>query len=110
MLRDELLALKAKADPAPGDLVFPTQAGTASNRHNVRSRVLARAVKKASAKLAEAGKPPIPAGVTNHTLRRTFCALLYEAGASPAYAMSQMGHASAALALEIYSKVMRAQT
>jgi len=106
MLRDELLALKASTDPAPGDLVFPTQAGTARNRHNVRARVLARAVEKASAKLVAAGRSPLPAGVTNHTLRRTFCALLYEAGASPAYAMSQMGHASATLALEIYAKVM----
>ena len=33
--------------------------------------------------------------MTNHTLRRTFAALLYEAGASPAYVMSQMGHTSA---------------
>jgi integrase len=34
--------------------------------------------------------------VTNHTLRRTFASLLHEAGASPAYGMSQMGHTSAA--------------
>jgi hypothetical protein len=44
--------------------------------------------------------------VTNHSLRRTFCALLYEAGASPAYVMSQMGHTSATLALEVYAKMM----
>lgn len=44
--------------------------------------------------------------MTNHSLRRTFCALLYEAGASPAYVMSQMGHTSATLALEVYAKVM----
>jgi len=31
---------------------------------------------------------------------------LYEAGASPAYVMSQMGHSSSSLALEVYSKVM----
>jgi hypothetical protein len=31
---------------------------------------------------------------------------LYEAGASPAYVMSQMGHASSALALEVYAKKM----
>jgi hypothetical protein len=42
----------------------------------------------------------------NHSLRRTFCALLYEAGATPAYVMAQMGHTDASLALEIYSKVM----
>jgi hypothetical protein len=31
---------------------------------------------------------------------------LYEAGASPAYVMAQMGHTSSALALEVYTKVM----
>ncbi len=39
-------------------------------------------------------------------MRRTFASLLYESGASPAYVMAQMGHESAALALEVYSKVM----
>jgi len=39
-------------------------------------------------------------------MRRTFCALRYEAGASPPYVMSQMGHESADLALERYAKVM----
>ena len=51
-------------------------------------------------------KARIQDGVTNHTLRRTFASLLYEAGASPAYVMSQMGHASSALALEIYARKM----
>jgi integrase len=107
MLRDELLSLKASRDSAdPGELVFPTKAGTARDRNNVRSRVLAPAVARANARLAEVGRPPLQPGITNHTLRRTFCALLFEAGASPAYAMQQMGHANAALALEVYSKVM----
>ena len=44
--------------------------------------------------------------MTNHSLRRTYCALLYESAASPAYVMQQMGHTDAALALAIYSKVM----
>jgi integrase len=44
--------------------------------------------------------------VTNHSLRRTFASLLYEAGATPAYVMSQMGHESSALALEVYTRVM----
>jgi integrase len=44
--------------------------------------------------------------VTNHALRRAFCALLYEAGATPAYVMAQIGHRDASLALEIYTKVM----
>ena len=44
--------------------------------------------------------------MTNHTLRRTFASLLYEAGASPAYVMAQMGHTDASLALQIYAKAM----
>jgi hypothetical protein len=31
---------------------------------------------------------------------------MYEAGATPAYVMAQMGHTDASLALEIYSKAM----
>ena len=106
MLRDELLSAKARAEASdPDDFAFPTRTGTKRDRNNVRARVLAPAVKRANAKLAEAGRAEL-VGITNHTLRRTFCALLYEAGASPAYAMAQMGHTSAALALEVYSKVM----
>jgi integrase len=107
MLRDELSSLKASRPTSePDGFVFATKAGTPRDRNNVRSRVLAPAVARANAKLAEAGRAPLQAGITNHTLRRTFCALLFEAGASPAYAMAQMGHSSAARALEVYSKVM----
>jgi hypothetical protein len=45
--------------------------------------------------------------VTNHALRRTFASLLYEAGASPAYVMAQMGHTSSALALQVYARKMQ---
>ena len=55
---------------------------------------------------AGAGLPAIQEGVTNHSLRRTFASLLYEAGASPAYVMSQLGHTSSALALEVYARKM----
>jgi len=105
-LRDELAAAKARARTAGAtDLVFPTQRGTARDRHNVRARVLATAVSRANAARAEARLPPI-VGATNHTLRRTFASLLYEAGASPAYVMAQMGHTSSALALEVYARKM----
>jgi hypothetical protein len=40
-------------------------------------------------------------------LRRTFASLLYEAGASPAYVMAQMGHTSSALALDVYARVIQ---
>jgi hypothetical protein len=71
--------------------------------------VLGRAIERANQKLAEAGRGPVQDGVTNHTCRRTFASLLYEAGASPAYVMSQLGHTSAALALEVYAKKMERQ-
>jgi len=49
---------------------------------------------------------PSATGSRTTSLRRTFASLLYEAGASPAYVMSQMGHTRAALALEGYAKKM----
>jgi integrase len=73
---------------------------------NISNRVLAKAIERANARLEEAGMPSIAAGLTNHTLRRTFASLLYEGGATPAYVMAQMGHESAERALEIYAKVM----
>jgi integrase len=107
LLLDELKAHKAKARHAePDNLVFPTRTGSQRDRSNVRARVLVPTIERANKKARKAGKPEIQQGVTNHTLRRTFASLLYEAGASPAFVMGQMGHESAALALEVYSKVM----
>ncbi|MHB8649709.1 MAG: tyrosine-type recombinase/integrase [Gaiellaceae bacterium] len=99
---------KHRADQAtldPNALVFGTSNGREQSRSNITKRILRPAIENANAVLAEAGRRPIE-GVTNHSLRRTFCALLYEAGATPAYVMAQMGHTDASLALEIYSKVM----
>jgi len=108
-LIEEMKLHRAQSRQAePDDLVFPTRRGTPQNRSNIRSRVLGAAVKRANEKRTEAGLPPI-VGVTNHSLRRTFASLLYEAGASPAYVMAQLGHASPALALEVYTKVMERQ-
>ena len=106
-LREELTLHRANArDAAPETLVFPTRNGTPLLRSNIRSKILAGAIEKANVKLAEAGKSPIEEDVTSHSLRRTFASLLYEAGASPAYVMAQMGHSSSALALEVYSKML----
>jgi integrase len=106
MLLDELKAHKAGARfAAPSDLVFTTSKGTPLHRANISNRLLAGALERANIKRAEHGRPPIE-GVTNHTLRRTFASLLYEAGASPAYVMDQMGHTSSALALEVYARKM----
>jgi integrase len=106
MLLDELKLHKASARlDQPDHLVFGTSRGTERNRSNVTRQILQPAIARANVELAKAGRSPIE-GVTNHSLRRTFCALMYEAGATPAYVMAQMGHTDASLALEIYSKVM----
>jgi integrase len=94
-----------------GKPVVPLEPGTPLartplTRDNIRCRVVSKAVDRANKALVEACLPPIGDGITNHSLRRTFASLLYEAGASPAYVMSQMGHTSAALALEVYAKKM----
>jgi integrase len=106
LLLDELKAHRADARFAePDALVFGTNRGTPRNRTNIRKRILLPAVERANVALAKQGRSPI-AGATNHSLRRTFASLLYEAGASPAYVMGQMGHTDPALALEVYTKVM----
>ena len=107
---DELKAHKLDSKfPDQNDLVFCTSRGTAFNRSNIRQRILGAAIKRANEKLAKASKHAIQEGVSNHTCRRTFASLLYEAGASPAYVMAQMGHTSSALALEVYARKMERQ-
>ena len=106
MLLDQLKLHRASASfDAPTDFVFATSRGTERNRSNITRQILQPAIARANVELAKTGRSPIE-GVTNHSLRRTYCALLYEAGATPAYVMAQMGHTDASLALEVYSKVM----
>lgn len=87
------------------DLVFPTSKGRQRDRSNSRGR-LKTILKRANTARAEKELPPI-AYVTNHTLRRTFASLMYEAGAQPTDVMAQMGHKSSKLALEVYAKRMK---
>ena len=79
--------------------------GTRRNRSNVTRQILQPAIDRANVELARAGRPALE-GIANHSLRRTLASLLYEAGASPAYVTSQMGHEDSDLALEIHAKVV----
>jgi integrase len=54
--------------------------------------VLACAVQRANAELEAGGRRPLPAGLTPHSLRRTFASLLFAIGEPPTCVMSQMGH------------------
>jgi integrase len=107
LLLEELKLHRANAGgfDGAGDVAFASARGTARNRSNITRQILMPAIERANIELAKAGRSPI-VGATNHSLRRTFASLLYEAGASPAYVMSQMGHTDPTLALEIYTKVM----
>lgn len=106
-LRDELAALKARRRHTPSTgRVFGTVAGERQSPSNVRQRVLERAVTRANELREEAGEPPLPEGLTPHSLRRTFASVLYAVGESPATVMAEMGHTDPALALRIYAQAM----
>ena len=87
------------------DLAVPLDDARPEQRQDARARGGDRAGQSQSRR----GRPRPRSGVTNHTCRRTFASLLYEAGASPAYVMAQLGHTSSALALEVYAKKMERQ-
>jgi integrase len=105
-LRDELLNLRAHEIDAEG-YVFPTRTGARMGAENFRNRVLRAAVKRANENLAKAKQPPLPDALTPHSLRRTFCSLLYALGEDPGTVMDEMGHTDPALALRVYRQAMR---
>jgi integrase len=106
-LRDELLAMRAACTVEQDAYVFPTRTGRPLSAENFRSRVLAAAVKRANENLAEQGHPPLPDKLTPHSLRRTFCSVLYALGEDPGVVMDEMGHTDPALALRVYRQAMR---
>jgi integrase len=89
-LRDELLAVRTRVQP--DGIVFATSNGRRLSAENFRNRVLAAAIKPANENLAEQDLPPLPAGITPHSLRRTFASLLYAVGESPRTVMDELGH------------------
>lgn len=107
-LREEFAAHKAAVDdPAPDGLVFTTAAGSPRDKDNVRSKVMAPVLQRADELLAERGAAPLPAGVTPHKLRHTFCSVLFALGRDAPYVMGQLGHADPTFTLRVYAHVMR---
>jgi integrase len=108
ILRDELLTLASRDPDRQPDLrVFRTSKGGSIGATNVRRRILAPAVEKADEELRERGLEPFPAGITPHSLRRTFASILVALGRDPAYAMAQMGHATPGFTLGVYAAAMK---
>ena len=107
-LRDELVAWRAGTPFAgPDDFVFPTRAGGAQNRHNVRQRVVLRAAERANERLEKAGLPSLPDGLSPHALRRSFISWLISEGEDPAYVMEQAGHTDPSVTLGVYARAVR---
>jgi integrase len=76
----------------PEDLVFTTLRGEVMRNHNFRSRVFKPA--------AEAIGVP---GLTPHDLRHTAASLAVQAGANVKAVQRMLGHASAAMTLDVYA-------
>jgi integrase len=128
-LRDELLSLRGRRQDTPQSAyVFGTSKGGHMSADNFRARVLGKpasvkagaeqegddekakgtgAVGLANEQLEVAGLPPLPDKLTPHSLRRTFCSLLYALGEDPGTVMDEMGHTDPMLALRVYRQAMR---
>jgi integrase len=108
VLRDELLGVRQRRLPAlPSAFVFPTGTGARTRAENYRKRVLKPSVALADKRREGVDLPPLPERLTPHSLRRTFCSLLYALGETPPVVMQEMGHTDAKLALNVYAQVMR---
>jgi integrase len=105
-LNQELTSYRQQLSGSDGGLAFATLAGSQHCARNIRTRVLARAVKHANAELEASGMEPLAKGLTPHSMRRTFASLLFAIGETPPYVMAQMGHTSANLTLSAYARQM----
>jgi integrase len=106
-LRDELAVVRSRRSIKQDAYVFPTRTGRRQYESKVRTGTLGGSVKRANASLAARDLPPLPAKLTPHSLRRTFCSLLYALGEDPGTVMDEMGHTDPGLALRVYRKAMR---
>jgi integrase len=108
VLIDELARVRSRVrNPLAEAFVFETRTGCRPSGDNVRSRALKPAIARANDKLCTSSQPPLPAGLTPHSLRRTFASVLYAVGEDPGVVMDEMGHADPALALRVYRQAMR---
>ena len=80
------------AGKGPDDLVFTTPRGDVMRNHNFRSRVFVPAAR-------QIGLP----GLTPHDLRHTAASLAVQAAATVKAVQRMLGHASAAMTLDVYA-------
>ncbi|WP_328408821.1 site-specific integrase [Streptomyces violaceus] len=99
---------QAMADTTDGNrrerrvqLVFTTASGEPVQR-SPWARTWRKMVGDANKILADQGTEQIPAGTTLHTLRHTYASLLIKHGESVKVVQKRLGHASAAVTLDVY--------
>jgi Site-specific recombinase XerD len=90
----------------PDDFIFAGRIRSQPReRNSVRTRILYAVIEKANELLAAEDQPPLPDGITFHSLRRTYAALRAELGEHPAITAAQMGHRDPRMTLRVYTDV-----
>lgn len=90
----------------PDDFVFAGRIrDQPRERNSVRTKILYPAIERANDLLAAEDRPPLPVGLTFHSLRHTYAALRAELGEHPAITAAQMGHRDPRMTLRVYTEV-----
>lgn len=95
ILRDELIAHRARTAGKPGDLVFRNRADGRVDYHNVTRRHFAAALERANLR-----------HIRFHDLRHTFAALLIHNGVNIKVIQELMGHADIGTTLNTYGHLL----
>lgn len=91
----------------PDDHVFCSPTGRKLSDDNVRPRVFAKAVQRATERRVALDLPPLPDKLTPHSLRRTYISALLALGTEIPVVMAEVGHADPKVTLGIYAQIMR---
>jgi integrase len=100
--------LELRLPRGPDDFAFASERATRLNDDNVRARILRPAVARANRHRDQKGLPPLPGGLTPHSLRRTYISIaLLASGGDVEWVMAQVGHADAETTMRIYSQLLK---
>jgi integrase len=108
-LQDELAAYKAARSDTwqPGEPAFLNARGKRWTRHAIAQHVIPPSLEEANRQRSKSGLPVIREEVTPHTLRYTYIASLFAAGADQEYVADQVGHEDVTTTNRIYRYVLQ---
>jgi integrase len=108
-LQDELAAYKAARSDTwrPGSPAFLNARRKRWTRHAIAQHVIPPSLAEANRRRSKAGLPVIREEVTPHTLRYTYIASLFAAGADQEYVANQVGHEDVTTTNRIYRYVLQ---